>query len=117
MTQNDVNSVTVQTTGLPDNSWENQVFYSGMVFNAGKKYECSYTVKADTEAEMTVHVQQNYGDYTQYAKETVTVNGEEKTYTFSFTANSDCIDASICFDCGGAVGTYEISDVSVKCVG
>lgn len=117
MTQNDVNSVTVQTTGLPDNSWENQVFYSGMVFNAGKKYECSYTVKADTEAEMTVHVQQNYGDYTQYANETVTVNGEEKTYTFSFTANSDCIDASICFDCGGAVGTYEISDVSVKCAG
>lgn len=115
LTVNNVNSVTVDTITVPNEIWENQALYSGMVFDAGKTYTYSFTIKSDTETSVAVHVQQNYGEYTMYSHNTVDVGGVPQTYTYTFTADESCVDASICFDCGASTGTFEISDVSVIC--
>lgn len=115
LTVNDVNSVTIETTSLPDEAWEVQGFYSGMVFDAGKTYTYSFTIKSDTNTSVTAHVQKNFGDYEKYSNNEVSVGTTAKTYTFTFTADDSCIDASLCFDCGSALGTIEISDISIIC--
>jgi len=116
LTVNDVNNVTVETASLPDDVWEVQGFYSGMVFDAGKTYTCSFTIRSDTNATVGVNVQKNYDTYEGYLGEYVSVGTSAKTYTFTFKADDSCIDASMCFNCGGSIGTYEISDVSVICI-
>lgn len=115
LTVNGIDSVTVETVSLPDEAWENQAFYSGMVFDAGKSYTYSFTIKSDTNTSAAVHVQQNYGEYKTYSHNTIEVGSEEKTYTYTFTADESCTDASICFDCGTSLSTIEITDVSVIC--
>ncbi len=115
LTVNDINSVTVNTSALPDDVWEAQPLFNGMVFEAGKTYTYSFKVRSDDSARTRVHVQRNYDDYAMYSCEDIEVGPTAKTYTFSFTADESCIDASICFDCGYDIGTIEISDVSIIC--
>ncbi len=113
LTENSLNSVTVLTTALPNETWEAQAFYSGMVLSAGVTYTYSFTIKSDTETSVSVHVQKNFDDYAMYSHNTVSVGTEATTYTYTFTADDSCMDASICFDCGASIGTVEISDVSL----
>ncbi len=115
MTINGTDSVTVQTNALPDSPWEVQALYSGMVLEAGKTYTYSFTVQGDVQTTISAHVQQNYGDYTVYSQESAAVQTTARQYSYTFTAGSDCMDASVCFDCGNGVGTVTISDVSVIC--
>ncbi len=105
--------VTVRTDTLPAKTWEAQPFYSNMVLEQGISYTYSFTVKADKAMDMNAHIQKNYGDYEAYTSEVVSVTNAPKTYTFTFTPNSSCYDASLCFDCGYVEGTVEISNVSV----
>lgn len=112
LVQNDVNSVTVNTAVLPENTWEAQALYHGMVFKAGASYTYSFTISSSTNTNIQIHVQKNYGEYEQYDNRKIAVTNVPKTYTYTFTADDDCYDASICFDCGFDVGTVEISDVS-----
>lgn len=113
ITVDDTNSVTVNTTSLPENTWEAQALYHGMVLEAGISYTYKFTVKASEDMTVVAHVQKNYGEYEKYSENRITATGAPKTYSYTFTAGDDCLDASICFDCGFAAGTVEISDVSV----
>ena len=113
MTVEDIHAVTVNTTALPDNTWEAQALYYGLVLEEGIRYTYSFTISASQDMKVTAHVQKNYGEYEKYSENTITATSVPKTYTYTFTAGSDCNDASICFDCGYGLGTVEITDVSV----
>lgn len=111
--QNDIDAVTVNTAVLPENSWEAQALYHGIVLKAGASYTYSFKISSDVNTSVQIHVQKNYDDYEKYDDHKIEVSSIPKTCTYTFTADSDCIDASICFDCGFNKGIYEISDVSV----
>lgn len=115
LTVNSINSVTVDTYSLPDNPWEVQAFYNGMVLDAGKTYTIRFTIKSDTNSNIDVNVQKNFDDYESYHRENISVGISARTYTFAFKADEQCMNASICFDCGGSAGTIEISDMSIIC--
>ncbi|MBQ8298114.1 MAG: CotH kinase family protein [Ruminococcus sp.] len=112
ITQNDIDSITVKTTALPDETWEAQGMYSGMVIEAGRTYTYTFTVKSDADVTIAAHVQKNYDDYSQLDHHVIEAGTTPKTYTYSFTAEEDCYDASLCFDCGYALNTVDIYDVS-----
>lgn len=115
LTVQDMHNVTMDVTALPDERWEAQAHYSGMVLQKGKTYTYSFTIQSDTPVTVAAHIQQNYGEYSQYSEQLIEVGTEAKTYTYSFTMKEDCIDALLCFDCGNAVATVEITDISIIC--
>ncbi len=114
MTVNSLNSITVKTVTLPENNWQNQGLFHGMVLESGKTYTIKFTVKSDKAANMRVTLQQNYGSYNQFFQKTINVGTQAQTYTYTATMYEDCTDASICFNCGYSETTYYITDVSVS---
>ncbi|MBQ8181949.1 MAG: CotH kinase family protein [Ruminococcus sp.] len=115
LTVNAHNNITVETFDLPDERWEVQPFYNGMVLDAGKTYTLSFTINGNIKTDIDVNIQENFGDYKKIAGEKISVGTSAETHTITFKADEQCMDTSICFNCGGAVGTIEISDISMIC--
>ncbi|MBR3760506.1 MAG: CotH kinase family protein [Ruminococcus sp.] len=91
---------------------EVQPFYSGIVLDAGKNYTLSFTAKSDTNRDISVNV---WTDKDEIITENASVGTSAKKFTYTFTADEQCMDASIFFICGGDAGTIEISDISLIC--
>ncbi len=108
-TVNAPDSITVKKN---TNGGEVQPFYSGIVLDAGKNYTLSFTAKSDTNRDISVNVWTDEGDI---ITENASVGTTAKKFTYTFTADEQCMDASIFFICGGDAGTIEISDISLIC--
>lgn len=117
LTVNNSDSITVSVPTVPENCWEAQPVYGGLTLENGRKYTLSYTLQSDAVSQVRAHIQQNYSPYLQYEEFNVTSTPAAETYTYTFTANEDCENASLCFDCGFNTGTYTISDISLVCEG
>ncbi len=115
MTVNTTDAVTVETISLPDNNWEVQPHFYGMVFESGKTYTVKFTIRADASSTVRIATQENYGDYNTFLDKTISVSTSAQTYSYTFTMSQDCMDASLCFNCGYNETTYYITDVSVSC--
>lgn len=114
LTAHDANNITVETVTLPDNNWEVQALYDGLVLQKGKTYTYSFTVESDKATDIRVQVQQNYGDYLSYDGHLISADTTAGDYTYEFTPTENCYDASICFNCGYTESTVNISNISIS---
>lgn len=111
----DANNLVFDVTVLPEYTYDVQAGYGGISIKAGETYTYSFTVQSTAKTQIKAKIQQNYESYVNYSNVFAETGSEAATYTVTFTAEEDCPDAKISFNCGYAVGTYNISDIVFVC--
>lgn len=101
----------IDVTVLPDNTYDAQAYYGGIELKKGETYTYCFTVESTAETQLKAKVQQNYGEYVNYSNVFADIGAEPATYTVTFTAEEDCSDARISFNCGYAEGTVTVSNI------
>ncbi len=100
------NALTTYISQTGSDTWHIHARKTGIPVESGSSY--TVTLKARTEAGFTrkigVKVEENGGSYTCYGKSEFTINGDLKTYTFSFTSPASDWDAVICVEMGNFGG-------------
>lgn len=111
----DANTLSVNVPALPANTYDMQIYYTGLRLAAGKTYTYSVLLESDAETQIKAKVEQNYGDYANYHESYPETSPIISAHSSTFTAAEDCTDAKLCMNLGYATGTYKISDIIWIC--
>jgi len=117
LTASDDGVLKVNVTSTSVNTWGVQPLFTPVTLERGKKYCFTYTVRGDSNGQISAFVQRNAEPYDTFVWNKENVGTSDKTFTYTFTAKEDCNILKAGFDCGYGTGTYYISNVSLKCVG
>lgn len=99
--------------GDPTGQWKVQIASELFNTEAGKQYRVSYYVRAASgTGSIRMSTQTAGGGSAQYQGDQSIPSGQFTQIVWTITANSP--QTRILFDCGGAINTYFIDDVSVK---
>jgi hypothetical protein len=117
LTASDDGVLKVNVTATSVNAWGVQPLFTPVTLERGKRYCFTYTVRGDSNGQISAFVQRNAEPYDTFVWNKENVGTSDKTFTYTFTAKEDCNILKAGFDCGYGTGTYYISNVSLKCVG
>lgn len=92
-----------------------QAIYSGIAFEAGKKYTLTFTVSSEDDGMIQACMQEDGGKYTSFVNRDIKTTSEPKTVQVSYTPKTDYEKVRVNFNCGYLTGTYHITDISFVC--
>jgi hypothetical protein len=94
------------------NTWDSQLKYNGLVFEAGKVYTLSAFVKSDDEMQIRLNPQLSQDPYTSYGAENFTVTNEWQEYHITTPPMPETVDpANLDFHFNFGVGEFWIDDI------
>ncbi len=97
------------------NPWDAIIGQNDLAVTAGETYAISYTASATSPVTVTTNLQQTADPFTQYFTSSDQLTAEPKTFSQTFTAQTDDAAAGLQFQIGGSASAYTfcVDDVSL----